>query len=337
MLSDAAPEGRPPIPVTVIGGYLGTGKTTIVNQLLRSADRRLAVVVNDFGELGIDADLLAATGRDGIVDLPNGCICCTLGADFREGMERLASRPDPPEHIVIEASGVADPRQVAAWSAVPPFEPAGIVVVIAADSVRRQADDRYVGDDVRRQLAAADLLVLTKADRCRPDHLERVDAWLRSTVPDVPVVGAVEGDVPLAVLLGARGRGGLDEVMPSTSTHGGDVGRRYVTWSWTSQQAVDPGELDRRIRTRPAGILRMKGTLLLADPSLADPALVVDDGPRVPVPAAVVQIVGRTARVSALRGPSPSRSSLVAIGLRGQLRVDALDRWAAHLAPADRP
>jgi G3E family GTPase len=330
VLSDAAPERSAPIPVTVIGGYLGAGKTTLVNRLLRTADRRLAVIVNDFGELGIDAALLAGAGRDGVVDLPNGCICCTLGADFREAMAGLASRADPPDHIVIEASGVADPQQVAAWSAVPPFEPAGVVVVIAADSIRRQADDRYVGSDVRRQLDSADLLVLTKSDRCRPEHLERVDAWLRRMVPDVPVVGAVEGDVPSAVLLGARGRPGSDAPgagILGEAAHGGDVDQRYVTWSWTSDQPVDPVELDRRIRTRPPGILRMKGTLLLADPapSAADATA--------PIPAAVVQIVGRTARVSALTAPVPERSSLVAIGLRGQLRPDAVDRWAAQLAP----
>jgi G3E family GTPase len=261
-----------------------------------------------------------------VVDLPNGCICCTLGADFREAMVRLTSRVDPPDHIVIEASGVADPRQVAAWSAVPPFEPAGVVVVIAADSIRRQADDRYVGSDVRRQLDAADLLVLTKSDRCHPDHLERVDAWLRRTAPDVPVVGAVEGDVPSAVLLGARGRP-VTDAGGAEDAHGGDVDRRYVTWSWTSETPVDAVELDRRIRTRPPGILRMKGTLLLADPAPSHSDLTA------PIPAAVVQIVGRTARVSALAAPVPERSSLVAIGLRGQLRPDTLDRWAAQLAP----
>lgn len=299
-----------PIPLTVIGGYLGAGKTTLLNRLLRHADRRLAVIVNDFGELGIDAELLA--GAAPIVDLPNGCVCCTLGADFREALERLLALPEPPEHVVIEASGVADPAAVAAWGAVPPFEPAGVIVVVGADSVRRQADDRYVGDDVRRQLRAADMVVVTKRDRCRLDHLRQVDEWLAETVPGTPIVGSVDGELPTAVVLGARGDA---RPVPSDLAHGGgDATDRYVTWSWESDEPVNPVHLDRALRTRPGGVLRMKGLVRLVDGSVG-----------------VVQVVGRTARVGGWGGDAPPASSLVAIGVRGQMRSEVLDRWALHL------
>src|SRR6185312_6774692 len=112
------------VPATVITGFLGAGKTSLVRHLLAHADgRRLAVVVNEFGELGIDRELLLGCGdadcaEDDVLELANGCLCCTVAEDFSPAMSRLLDRPDPPEHILIETSGLALPKplvQAFAW------------------------------------------------------------------------------------------------------------------------------------------------------------------------------------------------------------------------------
>ena len=139
------PGPRTRIPLTVLGGYLGAGKTTVLNRLLTNpGGRRIGVVVNDFGSVGIDAEWLARTHDDGVVNLPNGCACCTLGDDLHQALGRLAADPGL-DHVMVEVSGVADPAAVAAWSTVEPFEPGGVIVLAAADSIRALATDRYVG------------------------------------------------------------------------------------------------------------------------------------------------------------------------------------------------
>ncbi len=102
-----------PIPVTVIGGYLGSGKTTLLNQLLsQTVGQRIAVLVNDFGDIGIDGDLIAAADGDTIT-LTNGCVCCRIGSDLMTALWSVRDRQDPPEHLIIEASGIADPAPIA--------------------------------------------------------------------------------------------------------------------------------------------------------------------------------------------------------------------------------
>jgi G3E family GTPase len=122
------------IPLTVIGGYLGAGKTTLVNHVLRHAEgRRIGVIVNDFGTVGVDVALLAAASehdaRPGrIISLANGCVCCTIGTGLQDALAGLLALDPAPDHIVVEVSGVADPAGAAAWATVPPFEPGGVVV-----------------------------------------------------------------------------------------------------------------------------------------------------------------------------------------------------------------
>ena len=203
MREAVAPLEQKSIPVTVIGGYLGSGKTTLLNTLLRGAHGlRLAVLVNDFGSINIDAELIAAHDGD-TISLANGCICCSRQDNLGAAFYALAARPNPPDHIVIEASGVADPRRIARYAqAIPGLRLDGIIVLADAELIRRQARDKYVGDTVLQQLQAADLIVLSKTDLITPDTVLEVRAWLAAQALGARIVEAVAGWLPLAFVLG---------------------------------------------------------------------------------------------------------------------------------------
>ena len=153
------------IPLTVIGGFLGAGKTTLLNHLLaQKSGLRFAVVVNDFGDLSVDGDLLANHGGE-TIELANGCICCTMGDDLFLTLMQLVRQDDPPEHILVEASGVADPRPITNIAVLHnDLTPDAVIVLADAELIEERADDQYVGDTVLHQLAAADLIILNKCD-----------------------------------------------------------------------------------------------------------------------------------------------------------------------------
>ena len=282
------------IPLTVVGGYLGAGKTTLITHLLRHpGGRRIGVIVNDFGSLAIDVALFADVSDAGLISLPNGCVCCTVGAGLHEALEALATSESPPDHVVIEVSGVADPTVAAAWGTVPPFEPAGVIVLADATSIIERSRDRYVGGEVRRQVAGADLVVITKSDSCGEARLVQVEQWLAATSGGAPTVVVVDGRIPPDVVLGVRSTGSAPT--PTAVASHDDL---YASWSWSSVEPMTRAALDAFVATLPNEVLRVKGRVLL------------DDGSWV-----LLQVVGRRSDIT----PSaPAEcSELVAIGVRG--------------------
>ncbi len=190
-------------PAIVIGGYLGAGKTTLVNHLLRHAEgRRIAVLVNDFGEVSIDADLIVGA-EGGVLSLAGGCVCCSFGSDLVGGLTNVLQRQPPPEVVLIETSGVGIPSAVVrAASLVPGLRIEATVVVADAPTVRERAADRYVGDTVRQQLDDADLLLLNQTDRVDAPTLAALQAWWSASHPRTPLWPTQHAQVPAEVVLG---------------------------------------------------------------------------------------------------------------------------------------
>lgn len=247
-----------PIPVTVVGGYLGSGKTTLLNQVLRkAAGRRIALLVNDFGEIGIDGDLIAAADGDTLM-LTNGCVCCAIGSDLMTALWSVRDRVDPPDQVIIEASGIADPAPIAHHALTPGFDLDGIVVLIDAETVRRRERHPIVGRTIRRQLAAADVLVLNKIDLVAAEQLDDLDAWLARAAPGVPVLHAREGDVPLAALVG------WERTTPPDVT-AADHGHEYVAVSVTLERPVSQARLETFLDRLPGQVLRVKGIVRLQE------------------------------------------------------------------------
>ena len=238
------------IPTTVVTGFLGSGKTTLIRGLLERANgRRLAVIVNEFGDIGIDREILRgcgieSCGDEDIVELANGCICCTVADDFLPTLRKLIERPDPPEHILIETSGLALPKPLVkafTWPEVRTRATVdGVVALIDADAV---AKGRFAADEAavaaaraadptvdhetpleelfEEQIGCADLVVLNKMDLLAEDARAGVEAAVREHLrPGAKILYASQADVPAAALLGL-GLAAEDDLDSRPSHHDG--------------------------------------------------------------------------------------------------------------------
>ena len=323
------------IPATVVTGFLGAGKTTLIRNLVRNArGRRIAVIVNEFGDMGFDADLLSDCGDDAcrpdqIVELTNGCICCTVADEFLPTMEALLRREPAPDHIVVETSGLALPQplvQAFNWPSVKHRVTVdGVVTVVDAVAVAegRFAPDAEAAPDPTRthddpveelfedQLRCADLVVVSKADLVSADALAAVDeAVARDARAGVATLRSSGEGLPAEILLGLsaaaeddlKGRESHHELEGDEHDH--DDFDSFVV---TLPPAASLDALRQRVGAALAvpGVFRIKGHARVA-------------GKTAPV---VVQAVG--ARVETYFSPSPAREGLVVIGLRD------LDRAAA--------
>lgn len=291
--------------LTVIGGYLGAGKTTLLNYLLHHNDGlRLALVVNDFGDINIDADLLTSTDGE-VLALANGCICCTLVDGLANVLTDLRGRADTIDHVVIEASGVSDPLKIAHCGLAFGFTLGGVIVVADAEQVQVRANDKYVGETVLRNLQSADLLVLNKTDLVDPDQLGTVRQWLAALAPTAPIVETDHGQVPTPILLGhlhdaSEHRNDNTEATPPH--------QHYESWSFNSEAPLDRSHVEAFLAALPGNVLRAKGFVRFADD---------------PDQLHLLQVVGRRSTLTRHRfAEARPETRLTLIGLPGSIDAE---------------
>jgi cobalamin biosynthesis protein CobW len=210
------------IPATVITGFLGAGKTTMIRNLLQNAGgKRIALIINEFGDLGVDGDVLKGCGaeactEDDIIELTNGCICCTVADDFIPTMAKLLERENRPDHIVIETSGLALPQPLVAAGRFADDHDKVDALRVEDENLDHESPLEELFED---QLTAADLIVLNKTDLIDAAGLQAVRAEVASRTARKPsMIEARNGEVAAAVLLGL-GVGSEDDIANRKSHH----------------------------------------------------------------------------------------------------------------------
>ena len=196
------------LPVTLLTGFLGAGKTTFLNRPIAAfPDKRFAIIENEFGEESIDHELVIRS-EDGIFELSNGCICCTLSAELADTLARLLTRQDQFEHLLIETTGMADAGEVAGIFLADPevkahFHLDSIVGLVDAEQFFDVVDEQ---EEVRRQIAFSDLLLVNKSDLVDQVQMERVDKALKELQPFAEVVSTVQADPGPELMAGILNR-----------------------------------------------------------------------------------------------------------------------------------
>ncbi len=332
------------IPATIVTGFLGAGKTTLLRKLAANAKgKRIAFVINEFGELGMDRELLLGCAEEGcapgdVIELANGCICCTVADDFLPAIEKLLDLPEPPDHIVIETSGLALPKplvQAFNWPGIKTRTTVdGVVTLIdgpamaagqftedeAALEAQRRADpnldhDNPIEEVFTDQLACADLVVLTKTDALDMVDRARLEAELTAKLrTGAKLVGAAHGEIPPEVLIGLDAQAEND--LATRPSHADEEGEHdhddFDSRALKLGEIADPAAFAAKLEAAIAkhDVLRAKGFLSV---------------PGKPMRLAVQAVGPRIERYfdRAWAADEPRASRLVVIGRKG-LDFDAI-------------
>lgn len=262
-----------PIPVTIITGYLGAGKTTLLNRILTgSHDRRLAVILNEFGEIPIDHDLVLNIEDEGMITLANGCICCTVRDDLASALDELLDRREAFDHILVETTGLAEPGGIIMTFLTHPdagesFTVDGIVTV--ADAVHLPAQLGR-SPEVRQQLAYADIVLLNKCDLAGDAELLTLENRIRTLNPLVVLNRTSHAEIDLDAVLDI---GGFDPARIRIAEKSGEDEHHAHETGLTSISLTLPGDMDQNcferwvaglIESAHEGIYRMKGIISIA-------------------------------------------------------------------------
>jgi cobalamin biosynthesis protein CobW len=286
------------VPVTVVTGFLGSGKTTLIRHLIANANgKKLAVIVNEFGSEGVDGEILKSCAdadcpAENIVELANGCICCTVADDFIPAMEQLLSRAVKPDHILIETSGLALPKPLLKAFDWPEIRSRitvdGVIALADAEAVaagrfapdpaavaaQRAADDNLdhetpLSEVFEDQIACADIVLLTKADLAGADGLEAARAVISAEMPRrVPILPITDGAVDPRVILGLEAAA-EDDLASRPSHHDGEEEHEHDDFASIVVELPEISDLDGLVASvqrlaREQNVLRAKGYIAVA-------------------------------------------------------------------------
>jgi G3E family GTPase len=318
-------DNRQPVPVTILTGFLGAGKTTLLNRILTGDHGlRVGVLVNDFGSINIDAELVV--GVDGnMMSLSNGCVCCQIRDDLIDAVAALLERPETIEYILLEASGVADPAGLFVTFSDPNLRDRirldSIICVIDADQVFAHPEYPPLIELKLHQVGFADML--NKVDLAGAEQLAKVRAWLDERFNHLRIVETNYCEVPYEILLGVgRFDPARAALNPRTTANGcnepgchdddHDHSKVFSTWSYETNQPLALEALRETMRRLPGAVYRAKGVIYSTD-SLQR--------------RAVLQVVGRRVDISIEDewGHRTPRTQIVAIGAAGAIDPNQLE------------
>lgn len=326
-------------PVTVITGFLGSGKTTLIRHLMANPHgKKLAVLVNEFGSVGVDGDILKSCAdancpEENIVELANGCICCTVADDFIPTIEALLSRPSRPDHILIETSGLALPKPLLKafdWPAIRSrITVDGVIALADAEAVaagrfapdpdavekQRAADDNLdhdtpLGEVFEDQIACADIVLLTKADLAGDEGLAAARTAIAAEAPrQLPMLAVTDGVIDPKVILGIEAAA-EDDLAARPSHHDGEDDHEHDDFASVVIELPEIGDAEALIGAiqklaREQNVLRVKGHIAIEGKPMR----------------LLIQAVGERVRSQFDRpwGDQARRSQLVVIGERGDI------------------